>query len=90
MAASTIRFIRPLLATGAIAFALLLHAQEGGAIHGNFSTDGQLYNDDEQLGAVPPPQDFGLNAWGNLNYANGDFRAGMRFESYEPDRKRGG
>jgi hypothetical protein len=84
MAATPTSVLRPLLAAGTLTFALLLHAQGGGMVHGNFSTDGQLYNDDEQIGAVKPPQDFGLNAWGNLNYANGDFRAGMRFETYEP------
>ncbi|MFT3884221.1 MAG: DUF6029 family protein [Flavobacteriales bacterium] len=63
-----------------------LLAQDGGQIHGNFSMDGQLYHDDAQIDAVAPPQDFGLNAWSNLNYtsASGNFRAGVRFESYEP------
>lgn len=62
-----------------------LMAQEGGGqIHGNFSMDGQLYSDDEQIGAEKPPSDFGFNAWTNLNYRNGPFEAGMRFESYEP------
>ena len=61
-----------------------LFAQGGGEIHGNFSMDGQLYSDDEQIGAVKPPADFGLNSWSNLNYRNGNFDAGLRFESYEP------
>lgn len=70
----------------ALACAQFLLAQEGGQIHGNFSMDGQLYNDDEQILAVKPPADFGLNAWTNLNYRNasGNFDAGIRFESYEP------
>jgi hypothetical protein len=64
----------------------LLKAQSGGQVHGNFSMDGQLYKDDEQIGAVKPPADFGLNSWTNLNYRNaaGNFDAGIRFESYEP------
>ena len=77
---------RLLTVTMALACAQFLVAQEGGQIHGNFSMDGQLYNDDEQIGAVKPPADFGLNAWTNLNYRNasGNFDAGIRFESYEP------
>ncbi|MBK9422055.1 MAG: hypothetical protein IPN44_13565 [Flavobacteriales bacterium] len=72
------------LASTAFWFSCSLHAQDGGQIHGNFSTDGQLYNDDEQIGAVKPPADFGLNSWMNLNYRTGNFEAGARFESYEP------
>ncbi|MGV9012064.1 MAG: DUF6029 family protein [Flavobacteriales bacterium] len=72
------------IASTAVWFSCSLHAQDGGQIHGNFSTDGQLYNDDEQIGAVKPPADFGLNSWMNLNYRTGNFEAGARFESYEP------
>jgi hypothetical protein len=59
-------------------------AQDNGQIHGNFNIDGQLYNPDEQIGAVPPAQDWGLNAWGNLIATKGPFEAGIRFESYTP------
>ena len=69
-------------------FALLVvcaSAQDSGAqIHGNFNIDGQLYNPDEEIGAVPPPEDFGLNAWGNFIATKGAFEAGLRFESYTP------
>lgn len=64
--------------------ASVIWAQDGGQIHGNFSVDGQLYNDDEEIGAVKPPADFGLNSWTNLMYRNNNFEAGIRFESYEP------
>ncbi|MBL7985053.1 MAG: hypothetical protein JNM91_08650, partial [Flavobacteriales bacterium] len=59
-------------------------AQDGGQIHGNFSMDGQYYNEDPAIGANAPPQTWGLNSWGNLNYTVGNFKAGMRFESYQP------
>lgn len=77
---------RLLTVATALAGAQFLLAQEGGQIHGNFSMDGQLYNDDEEIGAVKPPADFGYNAWTNLNYRNGkgNFDAGLRLESYEP------
>ncbi|MBS1498797.1 MAG: hypothetical protein JST41_06445 [Bacteroidetes bacterium] len=58
----------------------------GGEVHGNFSMDGQYYNADEVINAQKPPATWGLNSWGNINYttSNGVFKAGMRFEAYEP------
>jgi len=61
-----------------------LHAQDGGQIHGNFSTDAQYYNVDSAIGAVVPEQRLAANAWANLIYTNGPFEAGGRFESYTP------
>jgi hypothetical protein len=61
-----------------------LHAQDGGSLHGNFSTDAQYYLQDSVIGAVMPPQRFAANAWTNLIYTNKNFEAGIRFESYEP------
>lgn len=68
----------------ALGLAFSAAAQGGGQVHGNFSMDGQYYNEDEEIGAERPPQIWGLNSWANLNYSSGDFRAGMRFETYEP------
>ncbi|MBS1936922.1 MAG: hypothetical protein JSS84_03830, partial [Bacteroidetes bacterium] len=77
---------RLLAAAATLACVPLLFAQDGGQVHGNLSMDGQLYNDDEQIGAVQPPAEFGLNSWSNLLYRNGagNFDAGLRFESYMP------
>lgn len=62
-----------------------LKAQDGGGqLHGNFSTDVQYYNEDEDIGAIVPPQRLAANAWMNLIYTHKGFEAGMRFESYEP------
>lgn len=61
-----------------------LAAQNGGEIHGNFSTDAQYYNEDSAIGAVVPTQRLAANAWMNLIYTNGPFEAGGRFESYTP------
>lgn len=61
-----------------------LRAQEGGQIHGNFSTDAQYYNVDSAIGAVVPDQRLAANAWANLIYTQGPFEAGARFESYTP------
>ncbi|MBK7946724.1 MAG: hypothetical protein IPJ85_16110 [Flavobacteriales bacterium] len=56
----------------------------GGQLHGNFSTDAQYYNEDEDIGAVVLPQRMGLNSWLNLIYSTEQFETGIRFESYEP------
>lgn len=61
-----------------------LSAQSGGQLHGNFSTDAQYYNEDDDIGAVVPKQRLAANAWMNLIYTNENFEMGGRFESYEP------
>ncbi len=81
--------MRSLLVPGLIiaaAFAVpgSMRGQDGSQVHGNFSTDGQYYNEDTQIGAAKPPQTFGSNSWANLNYTLGDFKAGIRFENYTP------
>ncbi|MCB9165762.1 MAG: hypothetical protein H6592_15230 [Flavobacteriales bacterium] len=65
-------------------FAPALQAQQGGGIHGNFSTDAQYYNVDSAIGAVVPDQRLAANSWVNLIYTNGPFEAGARFENYTP------
>lgn len=71
------------LAAGLLA-PVVNQAQQGGQIHGNFSMDGQYYNEDEEINAQRPPQVWGLNSWANLNYTSDHFKAGVRFETYEP------
>lgn len=61
-----------------------IRAQEGGQLHGNFSTDAQYYNEDDDIGAVVPAQRLAANAWMNLIYSNNQFEAGARIESYQP------
>lgn len=53
-----------------------------GEIHGNFQLDAQYYNPDSAIGAQPVPEKFLMNSFANLIYTNGDFSAGVRFESY--------
>ena len=72
------------LATAWAAFHSPGVAQQLPEVHGNFSADGQYYNDDPDIGAVPPPQTWGFNAWGNVVMTMGRFQAGLRLESYEP------
>lgn len=54
-----------------------------GQIHGNFQTDFQYYQPDSLIGAPDVPEQFLLNGFMNLNYSRGNFKAGVRFESYE-------
>jgi hypothetical protein len=53
-----------------------------GEIHGNFQLDAQYYNPDSAIGALPVPEKFLMNSFTNLIYTNGNFSAGVRFESY--------
>lgn len=82
----------------ALAGGLIAQAQDGGdsthheapkgpdlpQVHGNFSMDAQYYNQDSAIGAVVPDQKMGINSWGNIQYTQGRFQAGFRYEVYEP------
>jgi len=61
------------------------YAQElipGGQVHGNFQVDAQYYKADSAIGASDVPEKMLSNAFANLIYSNGDFSAGLRYESY--------
>jgi hypothetical protein len=56
-----------------------------GNISGNFQIDAQIYNTDSKLGISDSTlggRRFGLDGYGKLDYSNGNFMAGMRYESY--------
>ncbi|TND09587.1 MAG: hypothetical protein FD123_1178 [Bacteroidetes bacterium] len=53
-----------------------------GRISGNFEIDAQYYNPDSAIGAPAVPEKALMNGWGNINYVNGKFSAGVRYESY--------
>ncbi len=60
---------------------------ENGQVHGNFQYDGFYYGEDSKLGITDSKLDgkyFRMNAFGNIIYTNGNFEAGMRFETYLP------
>ncbi len=71
-----------------IALALLLagalSAQEEAQVRGNFSIDGQYYQEDSAISAVVPDQQVALQGFGNIIYTKGKFEAGLRFETYVP------
>jgi hypothetical protein len=53
-----------------------------GEVHGNFQMDMQYYEEDTLIGAVDVPEDVLMNGFANINYTNGNFSAGFRYESY--------
>lgn len=81
------RIDRVLLSLALVGFTTSAWAQNDqidlGQIHGNFQTDFQYYREDTLIGAPDVPEDFLLNGFMNLNYTRGNFKAGIRFESYE-------
>lgn len=53
-----------------------------GEVHGNFQMDMQYYQEDSLIGAQAVPEDVLMNGFANINYTNGNFSAGFRYESY--------
>ena len=52
------------------------------AVSGNVGILWQSYSEDSLIGAVVPPAKSGYNAFANVNYSQGNFSAGIRYESY--------
>jgi hypothetical protein len=55
-----------------------------GSLTGNIESTFQYLNNDTVIGANQPPEKALLNTYMNAFYTNGNFRAGMRVESYLP------
>ena len=53
-----------------------------GLVSGNIQTIGQYYQEDTIINAALPEHLYGFNGFANVNYQKGDFRAGIRYESY--------
>ena len=53
---------------------------------GSFQTDAQYYMIDKGIGINDlNGKKLGLNGFGKVNYTNGDFSAGIRFEAFMPE-----
>jgi len=55
-----------------------------GSVSGNAETTFQYLNEDTIIGANQPPSKGLINSYMNVFYTNGNFKAGMRLESYLP------
>lgn len=55
---------------------------ENGKVSGNFQLDAQVYQADSAIGAEEVEEKMLMNAFANLLYSNGNFNAGLRFETY--------
>ncbi len=84
--------LRPLLSALLLAGISItsLHAQKTdlsnidlGQIHGNFDLGAQYYRSDTAIGAPDVPEQVLFSGFLNLNYTRGNFRAGVRYESYQ-------
>ena len=60
---------------------------ESSQVNGAFQVDGQYYMLDEGIGITQYEEGdkkFGINGFGKVNYTNGNFSAGIRFEAFLP------
>lgn len=57
---------------------------DGGSFTGNFESTFQYLNEDPIIAATQPPEKGLLNSYMNVFYTHGNFKAGMRLESYLP------
>ncbi|MDL2314832.1 DUF6029 family protein [Bacteroidales bacterium OttesenSCG-928-C19] len=55
----------------------------GGKVTGNIQIDAQISKEDKDIGAPDVPEKLLSNMYGNIQYTNGGFTAGMRLESYQ-------
>lgn len=55
-----------------------------GNFSGNLESTFQYLNEDSLIGATQPPSKGLLNTYMNVFYTHGNFKAGLRFESYLP------
>ena len=59
---------------------------ENSQVNGSFQTDAQYYMLDEGIGITDlNGKKFGINGFGKVNYTNGNFSAGLRFEAFLPE-----
>lgn len=73
-----------LIAIIVIGFTPVFGQLDRGNFTGNMETTFQYLNEDSLIGATQPPSKGLMNTYMNVFYSHGNFRAGMRFESYLP------
>ncbi|MCH2223573.1 MAG: DUF6029 family protein [Crocinitomicaceae bacterium] len=60
------------------------YSQDKGTITGNIESTFQYLNTDSLIGALQPSEKGLINTYMNVFYTNGNFKAGVRLESYLP------
>ena len=65
-------------------FSMTLVSQNNENVFGSFESNSQLLQDDNALNFTSPEDSFRANNYFQLNYNNGDFSAGIQYESYLP------
>jgi len=64
-------------------FPFLVKSQNNQAqVSGSFQADMQTYKNDTIIGAEEAPEKLLLNSYANINYVQGNFSAGLRYEGY--------
>ena len=75
--------------TFALMFGFMANAQsflENSQVSGSFQTDAQYYMLDKGIDITDlNGKRFGINGFGKVNYTNGNFSAGIRFEAFLPE-----
>ena len=78
-----------LLLALALTFGFRASAQsflENSQVSGSFQTDAQYYMLDKGIDINDlKGKQLGINGFGKVNYTNGNFSAGMRFEAFLPE-----
>lgn len=69
---------------GALSFIGYGQENEGGSVTGNVETVFQYLTEDTIIGANQPAEKGLLNSYMNVFYTHGNFKAGLRLESYLP------
>ena len=63
--------------------AITLAQNSPGEIHGSFQIDGQYYIQDSTISAPEVAEKYLLNGYGDLVFTKGNFKAGVRYETYQ-------
>ena len=67
-----------------ISYSQQLNQYIKGHFNGSYENYSQYYMEDQEIGAILPPDKFGSNGFLKLDYNYGKFSAGMQVESYLP------
>lgn len=76
--------IRKVILTIFIAFLSISSVYSQGRVTGNFSMEGQYYQQDSSIGTTEFPKQMAAQGFLNVRYHIDDFEFGIRYEAYRP------